>query len=171
LIIRGFGDKIIIVFGWLSGKGIQMTIRRLITNKERSSELKMLSKLLIVLIAMGGLIPSLALADFPAGQWTMTSYSEVNVGPKTDGICIQDGGTWYSDTFSGWSGKWFRKGNDIHLHGNYSTGDGNTAFELTLINFRLLTGYLQEWRDRNPLDYNFARVQFIFQKASCNPSR
>lgn len=152
-----------------------MTIRRLMINKERSSELKMLSKLLIVLIALGGLIPPLALADSPAGQWSMNYYSEVGYGLGTHGICIQSGqtlnkGIWYSDTATGWSGNWYRRGNDIHLQGNYSGGAGNSAFELTLINFKLLTGYWQDWKDDNSIN-NFSRVEFIFQKASCNPRR
>jgi hypothetical protein len=129
----------------------------------------------MVCITIGGLIPSLALADFPAGQWAMNSYSENGYGPGIHGICIQSGqtqnkGTWYSDTATGWSGNWFRKGNNIHLHGNYRGGDGNSAFELTLINYKLLTGYWQDWTDNN-VDSNFSRVQFIFQNASCNPSR
>jgi|WetSurSiteA1Bulk_404760.scaffolds.fasta_scaffold72219_2 hypothetical protein len=124
---------------------------------------------------MGGLIPTLSFAGFPAGQWTVNYYSEVGDGPGTYGICIQNGetqnkGTWYSDTYRDWSGRWFRKGNDIHLQGNYAEGAGNTAFELTLINVTPLTGYWQDWRDNNS-DNNFSRVQFTFQKALCNPSR
>ena len=131
----------------------------------------MLSKLLIVLIATAGLIPSLALADFPAGQWTMTSHSEVGYGSgPPHGICIQDGGTWYSDTYRGWSGKWYRRANDIHLQGNYASGAGNTAFELNLITSSLLTGYWQDWRDNNSRN-NFLRVKFTFQKATCNPQK
>jgi len=119
---------------------------------------------------MGGLTPTLALADFPAGQWTMSYYSEVGMGNGTHGICIQAGGTWYSDTYRGWSGKWFRKGNDIHLQGNYAEGAGNTAFDLTLTSSRLLTGYWQDWRDDNSHNY-YSRVKFDFQKAACNPSK
>jgi hypothetical protein len=119
---------------------------------------------------MGGLIPTLSFADFPAGQWTLTFYSEVGLGNGTQGICIQDGGTWYSDTFSGWSGKWYRRANDIHLQGNYASGAGNTAFELNLITSSLLTGYWQDWRDNNSLN-NFLRVKFTFQKATCNPQK
>jgi len=137
--------------------------------------LKIFGKLLTVCILTGGLIPSVALAVFPAGQWTMMSYSEVGLGPATHGICFQIGetqnkGTWYSDTATGWSGKWFRRGNDIHLQGNYTGGAGNSAFELTYINYKLLTGYWQDWKDDN-LFNNYSRVQFTFQKESCNPSR
>jgi hypothetical protein len=154
------------------GKG---TANEIWSNYRERRELKVIFAWLLVTVAIGGLFPSLGLADFPAGQWTVSSYSEVGYGAGTDGICFQNGetptkGTWYSDTFPGRAGKWFRKGNAIHLQGNYSGGAGNVSFELTLITYKLLTGYTQEWKDNN-IDNNFSRVQFVFQKTTCNPSR
>jgi hypothetical protein len=153
-------------------KNMRNAMERPVTNAEGSRKLKRFAKLLIVIIGMCGLIPTLTFAGFPAGQWTMTSYSEVGLESWTHGICIQEGGTWYSDTYRGWSGKWHRRVNDIHLQGNYSNGAGNTAFELNVINGSLLTGYLQHWRDDNLVLLNdFSRVKLIYQKSLCNPSK
>jgi hypothetical protein len=121
-------------------------------------------------MAIAGLIPTVVLADFPAGQWTMSYYSEAGYGTGTQGICIQDGGTWSSDTMTAWSGKWHRRANNIYLQGNYAGGKGNTAFALTFIDSRLLTGYWLDWTDDNLIN-NYSRVKFVFKKELCNPSQ
>lgn len=130
--------------------------------------MKKIGKLFIGCILIIGLMSTAAFAAFPEGQWTATFYSEVFGGSGTQGICIQAGGTWYSDTFAGWSGYWYRKGNDIHLHGNYAAGAGNDAWELTRISNNLLTGYWQEWSD-DGLFNNYLTTRFNFASATCNP--
>ncbi len=124
-------------------------------------------KTLKILVFITGLIPVLASAAFPAGQYTATFISESSpFGIATQGICIEDGGTWYSTTFSSWSGKWFLKGNDLHLHGNYDSGLGNDAFELTKVLPNNFSGYWQEWRDDGTYD-NYLTVQFRKTGAVC----
>ena len=135
--------------------------------------MKNIKSVLLSLFIVSSLIPTLTFAtgSFPAGQYTVAFYNEFGAGTGTQGICLEGSGstgTWYSDTFSAWSGKWFRKGNDIHLHGNYADGQGNDAFELTRISSQLLTGYWQEWRDDGSHDA-YVTAKFGFKKAKCNP--
>lgn len=125
----------------------------------------------IFVIVFSSLIPSFAFAAFPAGQYTMTFYGDYFSGSGTQGICLQGSGasgTWYSDTYPDWSGEWFRKGNDIHLNGNYAGGIGNDAFELTRISNGLFAGYWQEWRDDRSY-VSYLTNKFVFQKSACNP--
>ncbi|HRC84678.1 MAG TPA: hypothetical protein PK413_03615 [Thermoanaerobaculia bacterium] len=116
---------------------------------------------------LGLALPSASAAAFPEGQWTASYYSELGLGSGSQGICIQPGGTWYSDTFPAWSGTWFRRGNDVHLRGNYAGGNGNDAFELTRIHNRLQTGYWQEWHDDGGFQ-NFLTTSFTMTSTACN---
>ena len=127
--------------------------------------MKKLSKLLMAFVINIGLMSTLAFA-FPDGLWTATYYSEVSGGSGTQGICIVADGTWYSTTFPAWSGKWYRKGNDVHIHGNYAAGAGNDAWELTRISNSLITGYWQEWSDDGTFD-NYLTVRFNKDSATC----
>jgi hypothetical protein len=112
-----------------------------------------------------------AAGPFPLGQWTFESTTDsTGVFYSTNGACIEAGGTWYATTSGKGSGHWYMKGNRIHLHGNYPdamTGGGvNDSFELTVINKKLLTGYLQEWNDGG--SYNgYYRSKWTFVSATC----
>lgn len=125
-------------------------------------------KILKALVFMFGLVPVLAAAAWPAGQYTVSFYGDSSPGNGSQGICIVSGGTWYGTTFSSWSGVWFSRGNDLHMHGNYSAGTGNDAFELTKISNGLSTGYWQEWRDDGSFN-NYVTAKFQFTSATCNP--
>ena len=46
---------------------------------------------------------------------------------KTQEICLQAAGTWYSPTLSGWTGLWVVTGKDTHIFGNYDSGTGNDS--------------------------------------------
>jgi hypothetical protein len=112
-------------------------------------------KFLAVLVTI---MPVLAFAT--TGQYKVTFQSENQGGYiSTQDICIVKDGTWYGTSFPNWSGKWFKNGNDVHLHGNYAFGYGNDAFELTKILPNLLTGYWQEWTDDGSYD-NYLTVKF-----------
>jgi hypothetical protein len=118
-------------------------------------------------------VPEIANAAFPAGQWKAIFYSETVGGTGTEGICIVEvvpgvSGTWYSTIFPAWSGNWFRRGNDIHLHGNFSDGVFSSAWELTRINTRLLTGYSQEWKNDGSFN-NYFTTRFDLLKLTCDP--
>jgi len=119
---------------------------------------------------------ALPFATFPLGQWTFESTTDsTGVVYSTNGVCIQSGGAWYATTSGQGSGHWYMKGKSIHLHGNYagSLGGGsvNDSFELTVVNQRLLTGYLQEWNDGG--SYNgYYRSKWTFSSAACDsPSK
>jgi hypothetical protein len=132
--------------------------------------MKLLSKLFAACIVVCGSMPAVTWAAFPEGQWTATFNSEVGKGTGvTQGICIQAGRTWFSTTFANWSGKWYLKGNDLHLQGNYAAGAGNDAFELTRITSGLVTGYFQEWRDDNSFN-NWGTMSLTFVSATCRGS-
>jgi len=90
------------------------------------------------------------------------------LGNGSQGICIVDDGTWYGTTFSGWSGKWFRKSNDIHLQGNSNSGAASDALELTRISPILLTGYWQNWINSGSSN-NWLTVRVNFVGATCDP--
>ena len=113
------------------------------------------------------LVPAVASAAWPAGQYTASFVSDSAGGSTgTHGICVVSDKTWYSTTFSSWAGTWFLKGNDLHLHGNYSAGTGNDAFELSREPSNSMTGYWQEWRDDGTF-YNFLRTRFAYTGATC----
>lgn len=116
-----------------------------------------------------------ATAAFPEGQWTVESTTDsTGVFYSTNGICIQVGGTWYATTSGKGSGHWYMKGDDIHLHGNYPgarAGGVNDSFELTVINQKLLTGYVQEWNDSGSYSGYYTQ-KWTFVAATCeSPSK
>lgn len=125
-----------------------------------------MKKMMKILALVAGLVPTFAFAAWPAGQYTVAFYGDKTSGSGTQGICIVSDGTWYGTTFSGWSGKWFLKGNELHMHGNYAAGAGNDAFELNRIANALATGYWQEWRDDSSYD-NYVTVKFSKTSDTC----
>lgn len=117
-------------------------------------------------------LPAIATAKppFPQGQWEMRFFMEKPTAGATgtQGICFNADGTWYSPTFPAWDGFWYMKGNDVHMQGNYASGAGNDAIELTRISGTLITGYWQEWRD----DYStlaYLTARFFYTKDVCDP--
>ena len=67
-----------------------------------------------------------ALAATPVGQWNYKAFNEPDLekGPL-HGICFVADGTWYSTTFTGWSGQWYQNGDRIRFYG--TTGVVSTA--------------------------------------------
>jgi len=128
--------------------------------------MKGFSKLHVACTLLCCCLPAVALA-FPEGQWTVTFYSETGSGRSTQGVCINGDGTWVGTTFAGWSGQWYRNGNDLRLHGNYASGSGNDAFELTRITKKLLTGYFQEWSPGASYD-NWGTMKHQFEGKTCD---
>ena len=86
---------------------------------------------------------------WPTGQWTVTSYNDQtgNTKQATQGICIVGDGTWYGTTYADWGGDWFKKGNDLHMNGNFWDGAGNDIFEFDKVAGWHMDGYWQEWTD------------------------
>jgi hypothetical protein len=112
----------------------------------------------------------------PVGQWNLTFYYD-DAGfaqGATQGICFEGGpskGTWYSTTFAGWSGDWWRKGgisDTIMLKGNYNSGEGNDGAKVELLNTSLMTGSWVEWRDSGLSLYWF-QVRLNKQDTICDP--
>jgi hypothetical protein len=120
-----------------------------------------------IFTAMGLFVSANTFAAFPEGQWTVYFYSEVGLGTSVQGICLASGGTWYGTTFSAWGGVWNRKSNDIHIRGNYASGDGNDGWEMSRVTNTLLTGYYQEWRDS--LSHNDqGTMRLVYKSAVCD---
>jgi len=101
-----------------------------------------------LLLACAGL----AQADITVtGYWTMKSYAEPNLSTySTQGICIQNGGTWYSTTQL-WSGDWNQQGNEIKLYGTAPIYHGGTTVQIATVGFGELhstgtmAGQYAEW--------------------------
>lgn len=122
-------------------------------------------KTLKALVLLTVIMPVLASAT--TGQYKVTFQSE-NLGNYigTQDICIVSNGTWYGTSFPDWFGKWYKKGNDLHMHGNYFFGLGNDAFELTKVLPNEMAGYWQEWHDDGSWD-NYLTVKFEKTSDTC----
>jgi hypothetical protein len=76
------------------------------------------------------------------GEWQAKFWDDAT-GVYTTAwkLCIQADNTWYiSSGHPGWRGKWFSKGNDVHmqvLHVAFGTG----SFDVSSINQNNMTGY------------------------------
>ena len=115
----------------------------------------------------------LAVASLPVGlqgNGMVTSYDDQAGNSKlaTQGICIVGDGTWYSTTFGPWGGDWFKKGNDLHMNGNYASGDGNDIFEFDKVAGWHMDGYWQEWRD-SVGDVGWATAKWEKKSNKCDP--
>lgn len=110
---------------------------------------------------------------WPTGQWQMKAYNDEtgNSFQVMHGMCIVGDGTWYSTTFPNWGGHWFKKGNDLHLHGNYDNGLGNDAFELTKIAGWHMDGYWQEFRDNITTSDFWATTRWQKKSNQCDSLR
>jgi hypothetical protein len=96
------------------------------------------------------------------GRYKLTLQSE-NLKPAilNQEMCLLKNGTWYSASYPGWSGKWFKIGKNLRMHGNFEFNlvNGNDSIELTKILPKLLTGYWQEWMDDGSYE-NYITVKF-----------
>ncbi|MGD8572710.1 MAG: hypothetical protein PVH98_09620 [Gammaproteobacteria bacterium] len=93
--------------------------------------------------------------------WKVTAYddsSPVHTQWATQGICFQPyavvgtqiRGTWYSDTFPDWNGRYTQEGDQIFMHGDYAkdVGHDGMAFEIvTRSRDNLAAGHWKEWRE------------------------
>ena len=112
----------------------------------------------------------------PVGQWKVTFFLDDGgfAGSGTQSICFEGGpskGTWYSPTFAGWTGDWWRKGGNsdiIMLKGNYMSGAGNDGAKLELTNTSLVTGSWVEWRD-DVTFLNWTQAKLLKENAICDP--
>jgi hypothetical protein len=115
-------------------------------------------------------------AGLPVGQWNMTFYYDDQGFTQggTEGLCFEGGpskGTWYSTTFAGWSGDWWRKGGNsdiVMLKGNYDSGLGNDGAVLELISVSLMTGSMVQWRDDTSY-VDWIKVRLNKQSSICDP--
>ena len=113
----------------------------------------------------------------PVGQWNVTFYND-DAGftqGATQGICFEGGpskGTWYSTTYAGWSGDWWRKGGIsevIMFHGNYDSGAGNSAAKVELINTSSMAGSSMTWGDSGS-STGWDQVRLNKQSTICDPA-
>lgn len=111
------------------------------------------------------LIPSIANAAFPAGQWTNEFYSEIDGKYYKHYFCIKQDSTWFGTSYGG-NGHWFMKGNDIHLNGKHTQINMKEAYELTKVNSKLLTGYVQQWLDDGSYS-DYYTTKWTFTSATC----
>ncbi len=102
-----------------------------------------------VLFCLG--ISTTIYAAWPEGEWTVLGWNdETNTSTGSWGnFCIAADGTWTSGT--DWSGYWFKRGNELHMHGNSLRGVNNDhlhhhSFELRKVSpGGLMSAYAQEW--------------------------
>jgi hypothetical protein len=109
-----------------------------------------------LMLAAGGASAQSA-ANTAVGKWTVNWSFDATPGMApvgTQEICILAGGTWYSPSFAGWSGRWFQKGmaaagngDHVRLTGNYAGNAGNDSFELDFVTVNMMSGPWSEWRD------------------------
>ncbi len=88
------------------------------------------------IVAVGALGATSASASLHPGEWTVGGFQR---------ICLISDGSWYSTTFSGWSGHWELTGikeDSALVYGNYASGVGNDSMVL-----RGLSADWTEWRD------------------------
>ena len=86
----------------------------------------MKAKIIILSILTLFVVAGTAMAASPEGQWTVSYYLEPGLSTgASQGICFKADGTWYSSTFSGWSGMWKQKGDRFKWYG--ATGSLYTA--------------------------------------------
>lgn len=135
---------------------------------------------LVVMSYLGLLLPNskgqnkVVTQPFSAGQWTFDSTTgSTGVLYSTNGICLQSGGKWFATTSGPGSGSWYLKDRKLLLHGNYANskigGAVNDAFELTVLNQKQMSGFLQEWNDIGA--YNgYYSTKWTFVSAKCNPA-
>ncbi|MBA3812663.1 MAG: hypothetical protein H0X27_13670 [Caulobacteraceae bacterium] len=83
-------------------------------------------------------------------------------------ICLVSDGTWYSTTFSGWSGAWgpgTTREDRFLVYGNYAAGAGNDSMVLGGQNKADWT----EWRDDLSFQNFLDDVQWTFVQKRCGP--
>lgn len=108
-------------------------------------------------LGAGALGASSASASLTPGQYNLA-------GIQT--ICVVAGGTWYGETFSGWSGKWFVgpvSEDGYYLQGNYGSGVGNDSIT---VGRRSIDW--SEWRDDGSFN-NFVDGALTRVKGACTP--
>jgi hypothetical protein len=131
--------------------------------------------LMLISLSLGMLAASVQAAP-PVGQWKVTFYEDDGgfAFSGTQSLCFEGGpnkGTWYSPTFTGWTGDWWRKGGSsdvIIIKGNYNSGLGNDGAKVELISISLMAGSWFEWTDNGSF-LNWTQVKLIKDKAVCDP--
>ena len=101
--------------------------------------------------------PMMASAAIGPGQWTLGGFQQ---------LCLTASGTWYSTTFSGWSGAWGTYGKNVHIYGNYAAGAGNDSM---VFNKKGTKGSWTEWRDDLSFQTVISPTTLTFTKADCDP--
>lgn len=121
-------------------------------------------------------LPTIANAAFPEGQWRVDVfhdggthiYNSANGNPAFYRICIEPGNNFHAETNPTWKGKWFMKGNDIHLISLHSSGQYLFSLEVSKIHSKLLSGYSQ-WAEYltpgEPGRFDFDTTLVSFQGA------
>jgi hypothetical protein len=97
--------------------------------------------------------------DFSGKSYKVGSYN------NTNGHCLKADGTWYM-TNNNASGKWFRVGDTVYLHGGGNGFSG--AAELTVIKPRLITGHWQSWTADDSF-HAFYTAQWRLISKTCLP--
>ncbi|MFO1071642.1 MAG: hypothetical protein U1E17_02850 [Geminicoccaceae bacterium] len=79
------------------------------------------------MLAFGG--SQVAMAASPTGEWNLRFFNEPGlISGSTIGICFLPDRTFYSTTFSSWSGTWFQKGDRLRFVGETSSGEQTAHF-------------------------------------------
>jgi hypothetical protein len=106
-----------------------------------------IQSVMVSAIAEPRVVVSTANAIDIKGQWEgkfyyMTPDELVGQYANTNGHCLKRDGTWYMTNNSA-SGRWFRVGDKIYLHGGGNGFSGSA--ELTVIKPKVITGHWQSW--------------------------
>ncbi|SFE58183.1 hypothetical protein [Nitrosomonas sp. Nm166] len=81
---------------------------------------KLLKKVVIASILSLAISNAMATSNTTVpGQWTVQFYLEPGLTTgASQGICFKADGTWFSTTFGGWEGDWFKKGDRLRWYGD-----------------------------------------------------
>ena len=79
------------------------------------------------MLLLGG--SQVAMAASPVGEWSLRFFNEPGlILGSTIGVCFLSNRTFYSTTFSSWSGVWFQKGDRLRFVGKTSIDEQTAHF-------------------------------------------
>lgn len=146
------------------------------------------NKIKTTLVVTTLLLSSIAYASPPyfpdfvnaGNKWSFKAYDDASPDHTTlvaaQDICFIYDGTsgnhqkyrWYSETFSGWSGRAVQEGDQIFIHGDFANGAGHSSIQLdTLVAPTIYgsAGTWQEWKhdSKNGVTISFAKTRALRQ--------
>jgi hypothetical protein len=122
---------------------------------------------------------TMAHAAFPIGEWTVNLWNDINTSAPPNissyKICIESNGIWRvqngTQSSPSWNGKWFNKGNNVHLLSVHSSGQYATSMEVSRVTDSSMSGYRQ-WINypypSSPAVFEVSTTVLSFNSATCS---